>query len=81
MNTHSGEGADPRGAPADEGDLASLVKGNLSTGKAPAWKVLSWGMWDWGTQPFATVITTFVFSVYLTSSAFGDNDTTSMALV
>lgn len=80
MSTHSGEGADPRGAPADEGDLASLVKGNLSTGKAPAWKVLSWGMWDWGTQPFATVITTFVFSVYLTSSAFGDNDTTSMAL-
>ena len=30
-------------------------------------KIVSWAMWDWGTQPFNTVITTFVFSVYLTS--------------
>ncbi len=37
-------------------------------------------MWDWGTQPFNTVITTFVFSVYLTSSSFGDPNTTSTAL-
>lgn len=37
-------------------------------------------MWDWGSQPFNTVITTFVFSVYLTSSAFGETNTTSMAL-
>ena len=29
-------------------------------------------MWDWGTQPFATVITTFVFSTYISSgSLFG----------
>jgi len=26
-------------------------------------------MWDWGTQPFATVITTFVFSTYISSGA------------
>ncbi|MDO5736604.1 MAG: MFS transporter [Propionibacteriaceae bacterium] len=37
-------------------------------------------MWDWGTQPFATVITTFVFSVYLTSTAFGEKDANSVAL-
>ncbi|MEO7586439.1 MAG: MFS transporter [Arachnia sp.] len=37
-------------------------------------------MWDWGTQPFATVITTFVFSVYLTSPVFGNKDDTSVAL-
>lgn len=37
-------------------------------------------MWDWGTQPFNTVITTFVFSVYITSKAFGDSNTTSQAL-
>ena len=37
-------------------------------------------MWDWGTQPFATVITTFVFAVYLTSSAFGDKDELSKNL-
>jgi MFS transporter, UMF1 family len=43
-------------------------------------KVIAWGMWDWGSQPFNTVITTFVFSVYLTSSAFGETNFTSMAL-
>ncbi|MDR0415798.1 MAG: MFS transporter, partial [Propionibacteriaceae bacterium] len=42
--------------------------------------VVAWAMWDWGTQPFNTVITTFVFSVYLTSSVFGDTDSTSQAL-
>lgn len=37
-------------------------------------------MWDWGTQPFNTVIVTFVFAVYLTSSSFGDTNFTSQAL-
>ncbi|MBR7742333.1 MFS transporter [Phycicoccus sp. BSK3Z-2] len=37
-------------------------------------------MWDWGTQPFNTVITTFVFSVYITGEAFGSTNTTSTAL-
>ena len=32
-------------------------------------RILSWCMWDWGTQPFATVITTFVFSTYISSGA------------
>ena len=27
------------------------------------------GMWDWATQPFNAVITTFVFSLYLTARA------------
>ncbi len=43
-------------------------------------RVLAWGMWDWGTQPFNTVITTFVFSVYITSESFGGTNTTSTAL-
>jgi UMF1 family MFS transporter len=47
---------------------------------SPRGKVLAWAMWDWGTQPFATVITTFVFSVYLTSTAFGPTNLTSQAL-
>jgi UMF1 family MFS transporter len=42
--------------------------------------IVAWAMWDWGTQPFNTVITTFVFAVYITSSAFGDTDTTTGAL-
>lgn len=43
-------------------------------------RILGWTMWDWGTQPFNTVITTFVFSVYLTSESFGATNTTSTAL-
>ena len=52
-------------------------EGNESSSKG---RVVAWGMWDWGAQPFNTVITTFVFSVYLTSSAFGETNFTSMAL-
>lgn len=37
-------------------------------------------MWDWGTQPFNTVIVTFVFSVYITSDSFGEDSKTSLAL-
>ncbi len=43
-------------------------------------RVIAWGMWDWGSQPFNTVITTFVFSVYLTSESFGATNATSTAL-
>lgn len=43
-------------------------------------RIVAWAMWDWGAQPFNTVITTFVFSVYLTSESFGSTNTTSTAL-
>ncbi len=43
-------------------------------------KVISWAMWDWGSQPYNTVIITFVFAVYITSSSFGDTNSTSTAL-
>jgi UMF1 family MFS transporter len=33
--------------------------------------VLAWGLWDWGSASFNAVITTFVFTVYLTSNSFG----------
>lgn len=61
-------------------DDAAPRTGALSPTRAPGRKVFSWALWDWGTQPFATVITTFVFSVYLTSSAFGDKDEVTMKL-
>lgn len=38
--------------------------------KIPRGRVFAWALWDWSTQPFATVITTFVFTVYLTSELF-----------
>ena len=43
-------------------------------------QVFSWAMWDWGTQPFNTVITTFVFAVYITGERFGSTNYTSTAL-
>lgn len=55
-------------------------QGALASAAAPRRKVMAWALWDWGTQPFNTVITTFVFSVYLTSSAFGDKDDVTMKL-
>lgn len=42
--------------------------------------MLGWAMWDPGTQPYASVITTFVFSVYIVSDSFGSNDLTSTGL-
>ncbi|WP_172119217.1 MFS transporter [Actinomyces faecalis] len=44
------------------------------------WPVVAWGLWDWGSAAFNAVITTFVFTVYLTSSAFGDKDVTESSL-
>jgi UMF1 family MFS transporter len=42
--------------------------------KIPTRRVWSWALWDWATQPFASVITTFVFTVYVTSSLFLPDD-------
>lgn len=42
--------------------------------------VLAWATYDWGSAAFNAVITTFVFTVYLTSSPFGPQDETSSAL-
>lgn len=66
--------------PATADDVVDITLGALPDTPAPRWKVFSWGLWDWGTQPFNTVITTFVFSVYITSSAFGTENQTSIAL-
>lgn len=35
--------------------------------RAPRRTVLAWGLWDWGSAAFNAVITTFVFTVYLTA--------------
>lgn len=41
------------------------------TGGRFGWPVWAWGLWDWGGAAFNAVITTFVFSVYITSDDFG----------
>ena len=47
--------------------------GPFSEERVPRRQVWSWALWDWATQPFNTVILTFVFAaLYLTSDAFID---------
>jgi len=43
-------------------------------------RVLAWAAWDWGSAAFNAVMTTFVFTVYLTSKAFGGEDQASAVL-
>ena len=42
--------------------------------------VIAWSLWDWGSAAFNAVVTTFVFTVYLTGEAFGDKDTVAAQL-
>ncbi len=41
---------------------------------------LSWALWDWAEQPYPTIIQTFIFATYITSSSFGDPDTITSQL-
>ncbi|TFD69129.1 MFS transporter [Cryobacterium sp. Hb1] len=43
-------------------------------------RVVAWAFWDWGSAAFNAVVTTFVFSVYLTGSSFGDENVVSAQL-
>lgn len=54
-----------------------------STSPEPATKkrtIVAWSLWDWGSASFNAVVTTFVFTVYLTSSSFGPEEVTSARL-
>ncbi len=42
--------------------------------------MFAWSLWDWGSASFNAVVTTFVFSVYITSSAFGPEEQVSAQL-
>ena len=43
-------------------------------------RILAWGLWDWGSAAFNAVVTTFVFTVYLTSESFGPTGTVEAQL-
>ncbi|WP_271177985.1 MFS transporter [Leifsonia poae] len=47
--------------------IDSSTKRDIPTGR-----VVAWALWDWGGAAFNAVITTFVFTVYLTGSLFVD---------
>jgi UMF1 family MFS transporter len=58
-------------APLADTDALAVVGLSLNENETiPRRRVWSWALWDWATQPFASVITTFVFTVYVTSSIF-----------
>ena len=61
---------------------ASHPASELASGPASSKKgqILAWASWDWGSAAFNAIMTTFVFTVYLTSSAFGGEDAASAAL-
>ena len=40
----------------------------------------SWALWDWAEQPYPTIIQTFIFATYITSSYFGNPDANTQAL-
>ncbi|PRI11239.1 hypothetical protein B4915_10350 [Leucobacter massiliensis] len=42
--------------------------------------VFAWSLWDWGSASFNAVVTTFVFSVYITGDAFGPEQQTTTRL-
>lgn len=46
----------------------------------PRGRVAAWAFWDWAGSAFNAIMTTFVFSVYLTSADFGDPDQTTAAI-
>jgi len=43
-------------------------------------RVITWSLYDWGTQPYHSVIITFVFAVYITGTPFGSVNATTSAL-
>lgn len=56
---------------------SELEAGNKASNKG---RILAWAAWDWGSAAFNAVMTTFVFTVYLTSKAFGGEDQASAVL-
>ncbi|MDQ1054231.1 UMF1 family MFS transporter [Arthrobacter sp. SORGH_AS 212] len=56
---------------------SELATGNQVSSKG---RILAWASWDWGSAAFNAVMTTFVFTVYLTSNAFGGKDEASAVL-
>ncbi len=58
-------------ATANSGAVAVIGLELRGDTPAPRKQVYSWALWDWATQPFNTVILTFIFTaLYLTTDAF-----------
>jgi len=73
--------------PQPQGDLGTGPQPEPYSGIHPggqtrllSWPVLAWGLWDWGSAAFNAVITTFVFTVYLTDPGFGEEAATQSSI-
>ena len=64
-------GAPEPSATANSGAVGVIGLDLRGDTPAPKKQVFSWALWDWATQPFNTVILTFIFTaLYLTTEAF-----------
>lgn len=72
MSETEGHGAVPEPvATANSGAVAVIGLDLRGEAPAPKKQVYSWALWDWATQPFNTVILTFVFTaLYLVGEGF-----------
>ncbi|WP_026532185.1 MFS transporter [Arthrobacter sp. H41] len=66
--------------PGPEARLSAGTTAPAPTGRILSRPVLAWASWDWGSAAFNAVMTTFVFTVYLTSEPFGGEELASQYL-
>ena len=57
-----------------------MTNNEVATSKPKRKGTFAWALWDWAEQPFPTIFSTFIFPIYITSSAFGAEEDTSRAL-
>src|SRR5690606_18052706 len=60
-----------RGRYGSRVSTSSVTSPTRPTRRRFGWPVYAWSLWDWGSAAFNAVITTFVFTVYITSDSFG----------
>jgi UMF1 family MFS transporter len=64
----------------DSMDSADAVAEVSNTPAPTRGRIAAWSLWDWGSAAFNAVVTTFVFTVYITGTSFGDKDVISAQL-
>ncbi len=77
---HRPEGAHTGTGTGTGTETGSATDAGTRPGRILTRPVLAWASYDVGSAAFNAVITTFVFTVYLTSAPFGAKDETSSAL-
>lgn len=71
MNSPDAADAPVLSGATSTGALAAATPAEGAPARTRPGAVAAWGLWDWGSAAFNAVVTTFVFTVYLTSDSFG----------